>query len=320
MEIIRGLHNIRPRHVGCVATIGTFDGVHHGHQMLLAHLRAKSEELKVPSVLVTFEPQPREYLGREPVPARLTRFREKMHWLAASGIDRVLCIPFNERTRVIPASDVVERFLVAMLGVKYVVVGDDFRFGKDREGDYATLKAAGDRCNFGVSHIGTLTFDHERVSSTRVRGALAAGDFSLAAQLLGRNYSIMGRVTHGQRIGRGIGVPTLNIRLRRHGAALTGVFAVTVDGLGPTRLGVANIGTRPTVAARIGGAERAEPLLEAHVLDFNGDAYGALVAVTPLKKLRDERWFPSLAAMRVEIDRDIARARGFFQSRDGAAP
>ena len=317
MEIIRGLHNIRPRHRGCVATLGSFDGVHHGHQMLLAHLKAKSEELGAPSLLVTFEPQPREYFAKRPVPARLTRFREKAHLLAATGIDRVLCIPFNERTRAISAPEVVERFLVRLLGVKYLVVGDDFRFGRDREGGYAELKAAGDRYGFGVSHMGTLRFDHERVSSTRVRQALAAADFALAEKLLGRAYFVMGRVVYGRQLGRRIGIPTVNIRLRRHKTALSGVFVVSVDGLGATRHGAANIGLRPAVAglpddpsAPASAAE--QPLLEVHILDFDENAYGRLLTVTPHRKLRDERWFPSLATMRAAIEGDIAEARAHF--------
>lgn len=305
MEIIRGLHNIRPRHAGCVATIGTFDGVHHGHQMLLAHLTAKSQELDSPSLLVTFEPQPREYFEHTPVPARLTRFREKIHLLQGTGIDRVLCIPFNERTRLIPAREVIERFLVGLLGVRYVVVGDDFHFGKDREGNYATLKQAGDEFGFGVSHVGTLTFDHERVSSTRIREVLGAGEFELAEKLLGRPYFIMGRVVYGQQLGQTIGVPTANIRLQRYKAALNGVFAVTVDGLGPTRLGAANIGVRPTVGGK-------EPLLEVHVLDFDEVVYGRLLTVTLRRKIREERWFPSMEALRVEIERDIEKTRAFF--------
>ena len=305
MEIIRGLHNIRPCHAGCVATIGTFDGVHHGHQMLLAHLVAKSHELGEPSVLVTFEPQPREYFQRTPVPARLTRFREKVSLLAETGIDRVLCIPFNERTREIPAGEVIERFLVGMLRVRYVVVGDDFQFGRDREGNYDMLKEAGDRFGFGVSHMGTLTFDHERVSSTRIREALAAGDFPLAEKLLGRPYFMMGRVVYGRRIGREMGVPTVNIRLQRYKTALTGVFAATVDGLGPTRQGAANIGVRPTVGGK-------EPLLEVHILDFDEEVYGRLLTVTLRRKIREERWFPSLDALRIEIGKDIEKTRAFF--------
>ncbi|MDE0421070.1 MAG: bifunctional riboflavin kinase/FAD synthetase [Gammaproteobacteria bacterium] len=312
MEIIRGLHNIRRRHAGCVATIGTFDGVHHGHQMLLAHLVAKSQELGEPSVLVTFEPQPREYFERTPVPARLTRFREKIHLLKDTGVDRVLCIPFNERTRLIPAGEVIERFLVEMLGVRYVVVGDDFQFGRDREGNYDMLKEAGDRFGFGVSHMGTLTFDHERVSSTRVREALAAGNFPLAEKLLGRPYFMMGRVVYGRRIGREMGVPTVNIRLQRYKTPLQGVFAATVDGLGATRQGAANIGVRPTVGGK-------EPLLEVHILDFDEDVYGRLLTVTLLSKIREERWFPSLDELRVEIERDIEKTRAFFAADTAAA-
>lgn len=323
MEIIRGLHNIRDRHANCVATIGNFDGVHHGHQMLLAHLKAKSEELGAPSLLITFEPQPREFFSAarraraeasegghtqgpaRTVPARLTRFREKVHVLRGTGIDRVLCIPFNDRTRLIPAAEVVERFLVAMLGVRYLVVGDDFQFGRDREGDYAMLKEAGDRLGFGVSHMGTLTFDHERVSSTRIREALKEGDFGLAERLLGRPYSMMGRVVYGLQIGRTIGVPTANIRLQRDQTPLEGIFAVTVDGLGPTRQGAASIGVRPTVDGK-------EPLLEVHLLDFDEDIYGRLLTVTLRWKIREERRFPTLHAMKEEIERDIEKTRAFF--------
>ena len=312
MEIIRGLHNIRSRHGGCVATIGTFDGVHHGHQMLLAHLVAKSQELGEPSVLVTFEPQPREYFQRTPVPARLTRFREKIHILKDTGVDRVLCIPFNERTRLIPAAEVIERFLVDMLGVRYVVVGDDFHFGRDREGNYDMLKEAGDRFGFGVSHMGTLTFDHERVSSTRIREALAEADFPLAEKLLGRPYSMMGRVVYGRRIGREIGVPTVNIRLQRYKTPLEGVFAVTVDGLGATRQGAANIGVRPTVGGK-------EPLLEVHILDFDQSIYGRLLTVTFHKRIREERKYPSLETMKAQIERDIADTRDWFARHPVAA-
>lgn len=319
MEIIRGLHNIRPCHAGCVATIGNFDGVHHGHQMLLAHLNAKSEELGAPSLLITFEPQPREFFlaarlrsaeeeqqrERVAMPGRLTRFREKVQVLRDTGIHRVLCIPFNERTRLISAAEVVERFLVGMLGVRYLVVGDDFQFGKDREGDYAMLKGAGDRLGFGVSHMGTLTFDHERVSSTRIREALQEGDFGMAEKLLGRPYSMMGRVVYGLRIGRTIGVPTANIRLQRYQTPTEGIFAVTVDGLGATRQGVASIGVRPTVDGK-------EPLLEVHVFDFHEDIYGRLLTVTLRWKIREERRFDSLQAMKVEIERDIEKTRAFF--------
>lgn len=317
MEILRGLHNIRDRHAGCVATIGNFDGVHRGHRMLLAHLQAKSEELGSPSLLITFEPQPREFLSAartrspqtttdEVAPARLTRFREKVYALRSTGLlDRLLCIPFNERTRQLPATEMVERFLVDKLGVRHLVVGDDFRFGKDRTGDCAMLREAGNRLGFGVSCMDALAFGRERISSTRVRAALQAGDFGLAERLLGRPYAMMGRVVRGLRIGRTLGVPTANIRLQRHKAPLQGVFAVTVDGLGPTRQGAASIGTRPTVAGK-------EPLLEVHLFDFHDDIYGRLLTVAPRWKIREERHFPSLQALQEEMRRDLEKTRAFF--------
>ncbi|MEE3280068.1 MAG: bifunctional riboflavin kinase/FAD synthetase [Pseudomonadota bacterium] len=305
MEIIRGLHNITARHKGCVLTIGTFDGLHHGHQMLLSHLKAKSEELGCPNLLVTFEPQPREYFRGAVVPARLTRFREKVTILQGLGLDRILCIPFNERTRIIPAKDVIEGLLVNTLDVQYVVVGDDFQFGEGARGNYDTLKAAGDRFGFGVSHMGTLKFEHGRISSSRIRGALSSGEFELVEKLLGRPYFIMGRVVYGRQLGRQLGVPTANIRLQRYRAALEGVFAVTVIGLDREYEGIANIGVRPTVDGK-------EPLLEVHIFDFDEDIYGKLLTVTFLKKVRDERTFDGLDSLKNQIKQDISETREWF--------
>ena len=207
MKLIRGLHGIAPRHGGNVVTIGNFDGVHHGHLKLLDDLVAKGVELERPTLLMTFEPQPREFFRGREVPARLTRFREKMHLLRPTGIDRVLCIPFNEETASMPASYMARDVLRDILGAEYVMVGDDFRFGAGRVGDYAMLKAAGDRYGYGVSHMDTLTLDGARVSSTGIRSALAAGDFVMAEKLLGHKYFMMGHVVYGRQIGRTIGVP-----------------------------------------------------------------------------------------------------------------
>lgn len=302
MEVIRGPHNIQARHRNCVATIGNFDGVHHGHQMLLAHLIAKSEELSVPSVLITFEPQPREFFRGESVPARLTRFREKITLLMRTGIDRVLCLPFNEAMANRSAQSVIEDFLVARLGIKYLVVGDDFRFGRGAEGDYTMLKLAGDKYGFGVSHLGTLTFEHGRVSSSRIRELLAQGKFHAAEQLLGYAYFIMGRVVYGRQLGRELGTRTANIQLRRYQAALSGVYAVEISGLDKIYKGVANIGIRPTIDGK-------EPLLEVHLFDWSGDLYGQLLTVTFRKKLRDEQKFSSLEALKQQIGRDVIAAR-----------
>ena len=305
MEIIRGLHNITARHKGCVLTMGTFDGLHHGHQMLLSHLKAKSEELDCPNLLVTFEPQPREYFEGAVVPARLTRFREKVTILRGLALDRLLCIPFNERTRIIPAKDVIEGLLVSTLDVQYLVVGDDFQFGEGAQGNYEMLKEAGDRFGFGLSHMGTLKFEHGRISSSRIRDALSLGEIDLAEQLLGRPYFIMGRVVYGRQLGRQLGVPTANIRLQRYRAALEGVFAVTVMGLDREFEGIANIGVRPTVDGK-------EPLLEVHIFDFDEDIYGRLLTVTFLKKVRDERTFDGLDSLKKQIEQDIAETRDWF--------
>ena len=308
MEIIRGLHNITARHKGCVLTIGTFDGLHHGHQMLLSHLKAKSEELNYPNLLVTFEPQPREYFQGAVVPARLTRFREKVTILRGLPLDRLLCIPFNERTRIIPAKDVIEGLLVNRLDVQYLVVGDDFQFGEGARGNYEMLKEAGDRFGFGVSHMGTLKFEHGRISSSRVRDALSLGDFDLAEKLLGRPYFIMGRVVYGRQLGRRLGVPTANIRLQRYRAALEGVFAVNVTGLDQQYEGIANIGVRPTVDGK-------EPLLEVHIFDFDEEIYGRLLTVTFLNKVRDERTFDGLDSLKNQIEQDISETREWFAKR-----
>ena len=308
MEIIRGLHNITARHKGCVLTIGTFDGLHHGHQMLLSHLKAKSEELNYPNLLVTFEPQPREYFQGAVVPARLTRFREKVTILRGLALDRLLCIPFNERTRIIPAKDVIEGLLVNTLDVQYLVVGDDFQFGEGARGNYEMLKEAGDRFGFGVSHMGTLKFEHGRISSSRIRDALSLGNFDLTEKLLGRPYFIMGRVVYGRQLGRQLGVPTANIRLQRYRAALEGVFAVTVMGLDQQYEGIANIGVRPTVDGK-------EPLLEVHIFDFDEEIYGRLLTVTFLNKVRDERTFDGLDSLKNQIEQDISETREWFAKR-----
>jgi len=305
MEIMVGLHNIREEHQGCVVTAGNFDGVHHGHQMLLNHLIAKSIELGVPSLLLTFEPQPREFFAGSAVPARLTRFREKITLLQRTELDRVLCLPFNERTANTPARWVVDVLLNKMLAVKYFVIGDDWRFGKGAEGDYAMLKEAGDRYGFGVSQLATMTLEHERVSSSRIREMLASGDLIEAEKLLGHPYFIMGRVVYGRQLGRQIGSPTVNIRLQRYRSALNGVFSVSVDGLEKPYDGIANIGIRPTVDGK-------EPLLEVHIFDFDENVYGRLLTVRFHRKIREEQKFESIDALKTQIQADIGVAREWF--------
>jgi riboflavin kinase / FMN adenylyltransferase len=305
MEVIVGLHNIEPRHAGCVLTIGSFDGVHRGHQMLLDQLIEKGRELRAPSMLLTFEPTPREFFRGGVVPARLTRFREKITLLRNTELDRVLCLPFNERTATTPAEWVVDELLGRRLGVRYLIVGDDFRFGQGARGDYRMLQAAGERDGYGVARMDTLTDDGERISSTRVRDALWLGDFALARQLLGYPYFMMGRVVYGRQLGRQLGIPTANIRLQRYRAPVEGVFAVTVRGLAREYQGIANVGVRPTVDGK-------EPLLEVHIFDFAGDIYGELLTVEFKHKIREERTFASLDALKAQIGADIDVTRQWF--------
>ena len=305
MEVIRGMHNLRARHRGCVATIGNFDGVHRGHLALLETLRAAAAPLGLPTVVMTFEPQPREYFQGREVPARLTRLREKLVLLERAGVDRVLLLPFNERLAALGAEDVVRDLLVDGLGVRHLLVGDDFRFGRGREGDVQMLRAAGEQHGFEVGDLDTQLLGDERISSTRIRDALGRGELELAERLLGHRYFIMGRVVYGRQLGRQLGTPTVNIPLKRYRAALEGVFAVEVEGLGGVRPGVANIGIRPTVDGR-------EPLLEVHLLDYSGDAYGELLTVTFRERIRAEQKFESVDALREQIGRDVEQARVFF--------
>ncbi|PAV48175.1 riboflavin biosynthesis protein RibF [Pseudomonas sp. HAR-UPW-AIA-41] len=307
MQLVRGLHNLKPALRGCVATIGNFDGVHRGHQAILQRLRERAAELQLPSCVVIFEPQPREFFAPDNAPVRLSRLRDKLELLAAAGVDRVLCLAFNRRLRELSAADFVRTVLVEGLGVQHLEVGDDFRFGCDRAGDFSFLEQAGRQFGFSVEDAITIELDGERVSSTRVRNAAQVADFALAEQLLGRPFSISGRVLHGQKLGRQLGTPTANVQLKRRRAPLNGVYLVSVELDGRVQPGVANIGMRPTVA----GDGRAH--LEVHLLDFAGDLYGRRLTVVFHQKLRDEQRFASLEALKAAIDADIASARAYWQ-------
>lgn len=306
MEIINGLHNLRSRHRGCVLTIGNFDGVHRGHRQLIDALCEKAKAMGVPSMLMTFEPQPREFFAGTKLPARLTRFREKVYLLDQTPLDRLLCLPFNERTANIEADWFAKDFVVDQVGAKHLVIGDDFRFGRGREGDFALFERYGQIHGYSVSAMSTLLQGEARISSTLIRETLAAGDFTAATNLLGHEYFIMGRVVYGRQLGRQLNVPTANIRLQRYRAALEGVYCVTVEGIaGAVRHGIANIGVRPTVDGK-------EPLLEVHVFDYTGNLYGDLIKVTFKQKLREEQAFDSIDALKTQINQDIEQARHYF--------
>jgi riboflavin kinase/FMN adenylyltransferase len=307
MQIIRGLHNLRPEHRGCVATIGNFDGVHLGHQAVFRHLQEKAAAFSLPATVVTFEPQPLEFFAPERAPARLTRLREKLEAFRTADIERVVVLEFGHKLSAMPALQFVQELLLDGLGVRYLFVGDDFRFGHGRTGDIALLRRVGKEQGFQVENMNTFLVGEERVSSTRIREALARGDLELAAHNLGRPYRICGRVAHGDARGRTIGFPTANIDLHRRVSPLNGVYAVSVQGLSETRLpGVANIGNRPTVV----GDTRY--LLEVHLFEFDRQIYGEHVQVEFHRKLRDEHKFDSFEALREQIQRDSQVARAFF--------
>ena len=306
MELIRGLHNLRTRHHGCVATIGNFDGIHLGHQAVLGQLAEKAAALGLPVTVITFEPQPQEYFNHGELPPRLTRLREKLTALQRFSVDRVLCLSFKQGLAQLSAEDFIRRVLVKGLGIRYLVVGDDFRFGQGRAGDFAMLQQAGKGHGFEVAHMHTFAIGGARVSSTRIREALQGGDLATAEQLLGRPYRMSGRVAHGNKRGRTIGFPTANIFLHRARSPVDGVFAVEMFGIeGEPVRGVANVGTRPTI-------DGTQALLEVHLFDFSGDIYGRHVHVDFLHRIREERRFESFEALKAQILLDAEAARGFF--------
>ena len=307
-QFIRGLHNLKPGRGGCVATIGSFDGVHLGHRAILQQLIDKSAEYDLPSVVVIFEPQPQEFFSGEQAPARLMRLREKVEAFVDAGIDQVFCLQFNRFLRSLSASDFIDQVLVFGLNVRCLVVGDDFRFGHDRSGNYQLLTQAGKQHGFEVLDTHTLEYQGERISSTRIREALEQADFVLAEELLGQPFCIKGRVVYGQRLGSQLGIPTANVNLHRYSAPLSGVYVVEVLWNGQRLPGVANVGVRPTVGDLI------KPVLEVHLLDFDEPLYGQRIQVEFKAKVRDEAKFASIGDMVEEIHNDIAMARRYFDN------
>lgn len=310
MEIIRGLHNLQrlstDARQGCVATVGNFDGAHRGHGAIIQQLKEHGQRLGLPSCVMLFEPQPREFFAADTAPARLMTLREKAEVLSEMGIDQLFCVRFDQRFCSMSAAEFCEKVLVDGLGIKYLVVGDDFRFGHDRKGDFAFLQDAGMRWGFGVEETRTFTLDGERVSSTRIREALQQGDFALARHLLGRPFTFSGRVAHGDQLGRTLGVPTANLWPNRLKSPLHGVYAVWAHLEDGTRhAAVANVGPRPTV-----GGTRWR--LEVHLLDFQGDLYGKRMHAEFITKIREEKKFSGLDELKANIRNDIETARQIF--------
>jgi riboflavin kinase/FMN adenylyltransferase len=308
MELIRGLTNLRPHHRGCAVTVGGFDGLHLGHQALIARLHDAAARLSCPTMLVSFEPMPREYLAPQSPPARLTTWRERWHLLKGLQLDYVLLLRFGEGLRRLSGEDFAQ-ILARDLQAAAVVVGHDFKFGRGGEMNAAALGAGGERFGFTVDVVPPVMVDGERVSSSGVRAALGRGDLAHAERWLGRPYSMIGRVVHGSHLGRELGFATANVKLHRKRTPLAGIFAVRVRMHGAatkTLPGVASLGTRPTV----GGTE---PLLEAHVFDFAGDLYGREIEVEFVEKLREEERFVDLGALTRQMHVDAAQARRILE-------
>jgi riboflavin kinase / FMN adenylyltransferase len=285
-------------------TIGNFDGVHRGHQAMLARLIEAAEDLRLPSAVLTFDPHPREFFAKAKAPPRLSRLRQKFDVFRAFGITRTIVARFDHHLAAMTPETFIDDVLVRRLDARWVLVGDDFRFGHARAGNLAVLRAHAE--TFSVEGMGTVAVDAQRASSTAVREALAVGNLNRAAALLGRAYAISGRVAHGRKLGRSLGFPTANIPLR-HPPALSGIFAVRVYGLGETpRTGVASIGVRPTIT------HDGPPLLEVFLFDFDQTIYGRRVTVEFMHKLRDEEKYETLDALTRQIQADIVQARAYF--------
>lgn len=296
---------------GCVITIGAYDGIHLGHQSVFEQLKEESKRLKCPAVAMSFEPTPGEFLARNDPPARLSRFREKYRAMAALGIDALFCPRFDDAMRRMSPESFVNELLVSTLSVRHVIVGDDFKFATQGSGNVDYLREAGSRLGFDVTEVGAIQQNSERVSSTAIRSALAAGNMRKARNMLGRDYSMSGHIVYGNQLGRTLGYPTANIPVMRLKSPVQGIFAVRVRGLGDELLdGVASVGTRPTVT----GAGKT--ILEVFIFDFDRDIYGKSIEVQFISRLRDELKFPDLESMTAQIRRDVEDARHAL-ARDG---
>lgn len=308
MRITHGFHPLGSPHA---VTIGNFDGLHLGHQAMLARLQDVARARSLPSCVLSFEPHPREFFSPEHAPARLSSLREKAEYLQRIGIDRMHVFRFDRAFSTLSAETFIEQVLGCTLQARYVLVGDDFHYGAKRAGDFTLLRKMGETLGFDVDCLPTVGVAGERVSSTAIRAALAAGELEHAAHLLGRPYSMSGRVVHGDKLGRDIGFPTANIQLRHNPPPLMGIFAVELCGLNGTPLpGVASLGRRPTVKG-----DDAVPVLEVHVFDFNTEIYGRRVRVDFLHKLRDEEKYPDLDSLVAQIKRDVENAKHYLKYR-----
>jgi len=306
MQLIRTLHSHKSTSTGVVATIGNFDGVHLGHQAVIRKITQQATVMNLPTMVITFEPSAKEFFLGPNAPARLTNFREKFSLIDNFGVDQFVCLHFNKALSSMPAEEFIERILFKTLNIKHLTVGDNFRFGKERKGDFELLKQSAKKYGFTVENTDSLLCNGKRASSTLIREYLNSGDLERANTMLGHDYSISGRVIHGDKKGRTIGFPTANIPIKRKKCAVNGVFAVAVKMQdGSNHYGVANIGHRPTV-----GGTRTQ--LEVHLFQFTKDIYGQHLTVTFCKKLRDEKKFDSFEDLKKQIEQDSQSAQDYF--------
>lgn len=308
MQILRGLYS--PDTHPIALTIGNFDGVHLGHQALLNQLKEAAQARGLPTAVVIFEPHPREFFTPQTAPARLSSLREKLELFEELGIDRVHVCRFNSAFARMTASDFIHA-LHQRLAAKFVLIGDDFRFGSGRVGDFALMEKIGQQHGFEVQAVSSVMHDGVRISSTAVRGALAAGQMRRVHDYLGRTYSITGRVVHGDGVGRKLGYPTANIQMKHNRPPLSGIFVVEAhaEGLGVLQ-GVASLGVRPTLK------HDAKPILEVHLFEFKQDIYGKRLRVEFLQKRRDEQKFPDVGALTRQIALDVENAKKWFEQHD----
>jgi len=305
MQFIAGLHKLPKTLKPCVLTIGNFDGMHRGHQLIFERVNDYAKQRGLVSAVMVFEPQPREYFKPDEITPRLSLLRDKICYLQQAGVDLAICLPFNKKLAGLSAEQFIEEVLIKKLNVKHLVIGDDFAFGSDRKGNFVMLQDYGKRFDFTVEHTPTILYQVERISSSRLRQAITLGNFSEAEALLGRHYNIIGRVQHGDKRGRLLGFPTANIRLRRPMAA-QGVYLVKVKGLnGHIYHGVANVGRRPTVNG-------STQLLEVYILGYTGNCYGQLIQVEFIKKIRGEQKFANIEALKSQIAMDIEVAKSLI--------
>lgn len=302
VELIRGLQNIQAKHHGCVLSIGKFDGVHLGHQAVLSKLLSKAKELSLPAVVMVFEPQPEELFSPSTAPARLSTLRDKYTSLSELGVDALLCARFCQKFASQSPATFIKTWLIDKLGVKYLVVGDDFRFGADRAGNFDMLREYGEQNSFDVVSTQSFLLDNNRISSTAIRHALQEHDFATAEAMLGRPFVIQGKVIYGEQNGRTIGFPTANILLKRANSPVAGVVAVKVKIDQSVHHGVANVGKRPTL-----NGERMQ--LEVNIFDFSKAIYGQILEVEFVANIRDEKKFDNLKELQQQIKIDVEQAK-----------